>query len=314
MQNLKFKFKIKNFFLIFFICALFYAFYATNEAYAAQLYFDPQEKVIGTQGEFLTAVNVKAQNPVNAFSVAIKIPPELAFLDASDGNSIINFWVDKPRWDEKTRILSFSGITPGGFTGEATLLVIKLKAESEGQALLSFNKEQTKIYLHSPDGIEDELRLSMLNLPIVQGKMNIPVQLPDSNPPESFTPEVVRDFSVFGGEWFLIFSTQDKGSGLLHYEIAESKRIKSWGDAENMLPPKSARWVLAESPYLLEDQKLRSYIFIKAVDKEGNKRISVLPPQKPLAWYENYLFYVIILSIVIVYIVWRSLRRKKIFR
>ena len=47
----------------------------------------------------------------------------------------------------------------------------------------------------------------------------------------------------------------------------------------------------AESPYLLKNQKLNKNIFIKAVDKNGNERVAVLLPQKPLPWYEKLLDY-----------------------
>jgi len=60
---------------------------------------------------------------------------------------------------------------------------------------------------------------------------------------------------------------------------------------------------------------LKSYIYVKAVDKSGNERIAELPPQNPLEWYENYLIWVIIIAGgIIVYFVGRILWKKKIFR
>ena len=54
--------------------------------------------------------------------------------------------------------------------------------------------------------------------------------------------------------------------------------------------PKYAEWMTAESPQILTDQKLKSFIYIKAVDKFGNERIEIIPPKNPQKWYENYIF------------------------
>lgn len=277
---------------------------------AADLYFDAQEATIGAKGEFKTTINISAKNPINAIAAAILFSPEITPYDVSDGSSIINLWLDKPHWNENTRLLTFSGIIPGGFTGKnAPLVMLKLRisGDREGEGTLSFDREQTKIYLHTPDGIEDTLKLGTLSIPIVIGKENLPVKLHDTDPPEPFTPIITRDASVFNNKRFLVFATQDKGSGLFCYEVAE-KRGKLI-DNYNKLS-----WQIAESPYQLYDQELRSYIYVKAVDKAGNQQITFLPPQYPSAEYVNYLKFIVIISILIVviiaYIIWLKSRRK----
>ncbi len=285
-----------------------------SEAKAASLYFSPQEAVIGTTGEFRVAVNISAENSINAIAAAVSFSPEIEPYDVSDGSSIINLWLDKPHWDENTRLLTFSGIIPGGFSGkDAPLLILKLKVadDSKGKALLSFNQEQTKIYLHTPDGIEDELELTELYLPIAHGKENIPVKLPDANPPEPFIPVIARYPSVLGNKWFLVFSTQDKASGLFGYEIAE-KRGKLVENYNKLL------WKAAKSPFLLDDQELKSYVYVKAIDKIGNEQIVFLLPQEPLAWHEKYLIFIVIIGIIIVgvimYIIWKKSMKQKLIR
>ena len=101
----------------------------------------------------------------------------------------------------------------------------------------------------------------------------------DKELPETFSPEVARDPDIFGGQWFAVFDTQDKISGIDHYEVLESK-LKYHQLAFGF-------WNRSESPYLLSDQKLESYIFIKAVDKSGNKRIETISPRNPIIWYKN---------------------------
>jgi hypothetical protein len=123
----------------------------------------------------------------------------------------------------------------------------------------------------------------------------------DTIAPEEFSLEVVQDPNVFEGLWFLVFDTQDKGSGISYYEVQERTR-------EGI---KANAWKKGQSPYMLKDQSLRSFIYVKAVDKAGNERISILSPLRPRALYQDYLTWVlgIISLIVIILIVIFNARR-----
>src|SRR3989344_9136323 len=136
MKTKEIKIKNYNFALLFFVIILVFCF--SNRTQAARLYFEPQEAVIGSEKDFSVGLKVDAENQINAISVGIFIPLEIALIDAVIGNSIINFWVEKPNFDESSRILTFSGIIPGGFQGEKeTLLTMKNKTDGqEGQAIL----------------------------------------------------------------------------------------------------------------------------------------------------------------------------------
>jgi len=106
---------------------------------------------------------------------------------------------------------------------------------------------------------------------------------------------------MFEGKYFLVFATQDKKSGIAHYEVQENRRQKI----------ESRKWIETESPYILKDQELRSYIFVKAVDKAGNERIAVVEPRYPIKWYEMYeIWGIIIVMIFIGYIFWKILKSK----
>jgi hypothetical protein len=63
--------------------------------------------------------------------------------------------------------------------------------------------------------------------------------------------------------WMVLFATQDKGSGMDHYEVRE---------VDPLLPWWGSGWHVAESPYLLEDQTLRSAVYVRAYDNDGNVR------------------------------------------
>ena len=327
-QNRKFPKSPKSYILnsIFSLILLILIFYILNPSFAnaARLYFEPQEQVVGTEGDFSVAIMIDASKPVNALAAAVEIPFILNPYDVSEGNSIINFFVDKPHFDETTRLLTFSGIIPGGFEGEkAPLLILKLKVNDRAQktgnqtAVLSFDKGQTKAYLNTPDGLEDVLELEKMELPIVKGKENMGVGTIDVDAPESFKPEIAQDPNIFGGKWFLAFATQDKGSGIDHYEIREDLgfRIKNLGGIiKKFLIPKSYllnSWQEVESPYVLKDQKLKSWVYIKAIDKAGNERIEVIPQKYPFQWYESWLWWgIIIVGFAIAYALKKFLWRK----
>jgi hypothetical protein len=106
----------------------------------------------------------------------------------------------------------------------------------------------------------------------------------DKSPPEDFLPSVGSDTEMFNGAHFVVFSTQDKESGINHYEVREG----FWGE-----------YVVAKSPHLLQDQSLRKTIYIKAVDNNKNKRVVTIAPQNPLKWYQDYLILSIILLLVV---------------
>lgn len=281
--------KIQKFKIIIFMVIIFAFNLIAKDTSAAGVYFEPQEAIAGTERDFSVGVMIDAENQINAVSVGIFIPPEITLADAVLGNSIINFWVDKPNFDESSGLLTFSGIIPGGFQGEKEpLLIVKFKTtKQEGKTYLNFNKEKTKVYLHTPEGVEDLLKLGSLALTIAKGKENSGVETVDRDPPEDFKPEISRNPNIFGNKWFLVFAAQDKGFGIFRYEVCEGSKRKC---------------VPAESPYLLQNQNLNKNIFIKAVDKAGNEKIAALPPQKPLQGHENYFIIgIIILGIVVAY-------------
>ncbi len=91
--------------------------------------------------------------------------------------------------------------------------------------------------------------------------------------------ELLSDQRVFDGQYFIIFDAQDKQTGIDHYEVLESEPgAESAGESgrsdliRRFIKGKTPQWKVAQSPYLLEDQKLQSEVHVKAVDKAGNER------------------------------------------
>ncbi len=90
---------------------------------------------------------------------------------------------------------------------------------------------------------------------------------------------LTKDDVAFTGNYFIVFSTTDKQTGISHYEImeepAEEFKHFSWGGVD-------APWVTANSPYVLQDQSLNSIIRVKAIDKAGNEYVATLIPDETM--------------------------------
>jgi hypothetical protein len=122
----------------------------------------------------------------------------------------------------------------------------------------------------------------------------------DSTPPEDFKPEIGKDPAIFEGKYFLSFTTADKTSGIDFFEVKEGKR----------------NFKRAESPYLLENQELKSIIKVKAVDKAGNERIAeIIPPATPFPY--GLIILILIIAVIILAAIWwiiKSRKRRKTLR
>ncbi len=259
-----------------------------------------QETGVGQQLEIGVFLNAESEN-INAIEGKVVFPADLLDVkEMRDGNSIINFWVDKPRIDTNINTnkheIIFAGITPGGYSGEKGLIFsVIFRAKKEGEALIEISG--VKALLGDSRGTETKTASKNL-LVSIRDDISVPSWMSprDIEPPESFKPEVARDPAIFDGKWFLVFATQDKGSGLDRYEIREG----FWGEFRP-----------AQSPYLLQNQNLDKKIFVKAVDKSGNVRIEVFRPPRLRPWYKNYsILIILIVGIAFLYFIRRILWKK----
>jgi len=295
------------------------AFLFPYHLFAAEIFYDADTRKVKANTEFEVGVFLNAESEnINAFEGKIIFPHDLLDLkEIRDGNTIVNFWIEKPHKRQETRDkeqgtrnkeqgeILFSGITPGGFQGNNGLLFSAVfEAKSEGLARFEIN--DARVLRNDGTGSPAALTIAPFEMTIsseAPAVTPIVTKVKDRERPETFRPEIARDESLFDGEWFLVFATQDKASGVDHYEVQE---------ARNKVQGIFKRWRAAESPYVLLDQELRSYIFVKAIDKAGNTRIVKLMPQNPLRWYENYENWIIlILGLVIAYAVYKAARSKR---
>jgi hypothetical protein len=268
---------MKNYLLLLF--AVIILFSATTPVFAASIFFESTSNNFNQGDEFLVQLFLDTEGEsINATEGKIIFPNEILELkEIRSGNSIINFWVEEPNLEQAGKI-SFAGVIPGGLQQSKGFLfsaIFKTKLVVNSVIKL----EQASALLNDGSGTQSNLEIFPFQFSIseeVQAIHPVVEPIKDADPPESFIPEIISNASIFNGKWFLVFLTQDKGSGIDYYQVCE-------GSESNC--------VEAKSPYLLKDQGLSSYIYVKAFDKTGNERIVSLSPRNPLIWYKNYLIW-----------------------
>ncbi|MDO8560362.1 MAG: hypothetical protein Q7S23_05025 [bacterium] len=239
---------------------------------------------------------------VNAAAGTVVIPAFLVVREVRDGASVMNFWVRRLTPDSP----AFSGVIPGGFQGDgAELFSVVVEGVAEGAGDIGVKDGQ--VLRNDGSGTAAPLvvrsaRVAVASAAPAEVGAVVPAVV-DAVPPEQFMPQLGQDPGVLNGRWFVVFATQDKGSGIARYEVAEwrGSRLPS---AEQLT------WRLAESPYPISDQTRRSYVVVRATDRAGNTWISVLPPSAPPK-YKFWLMWAI-LGVGIgagVGIIWRRSRR-----
>lgn len=277
-----------------------------GRAQAATLYFATEGSSFGIDASFRIGLMVDADDPVNTLLIEVPVPAGLEVVDISDGNSIINLWIERPSFDRSERILSFSGIIPGGFSGRGgQLATITVRAAETGIFRFAYGSG-SQLLRHDASHTKESLSTMPLNIPIEAGGVVVQSVRSDMEPPETFTPYIATSTAIFDGQPALYFETQDKGSGMYGYEIAE---WPEWTEGYVGLP-----WQTAESPFLLRDHGLSRYIYVKATDKEGNWRVEVLSPSNPhgARWSESAGSVIIILIALALALSWfRCFKKSK---
>jgi hypothetical protein len=258
-----------------------------NASQAADLYFDKDNAEIRTGRFFETGIIIDSgEQSINAVEGKIYFPNNLLeFVNTKENNSIISFWIEKPKLIGN--YIKFSGIVPGGYIGQANLFELIFKTKQSGQG--NIHAQDLKILLNDGLGTEASINQRAINFNISHDVLAseeavVIIDLSDQDKPEPFTPMIAKIPEIGGENYLLMFNTQDKGSGIDYYQVKEGY----------------GAFVKVESPYVLKSQKLDKKIIIKAVDKSGNERLVTISPVNPKSWYENFSFFAIIIIVIIV--------------
>ena len=279
-------------------------------ARAAILYFKPDSGKYYQDETFSVQVMIDTEEDcINTVKGEIDFSKDvLEAVNFATGNSILTIWLQTPKIDQNLGKISFIGGIPGGYCGPLPgepgeldlLLKIFFKTKREGMANLRFS-EESQVLLNDSLGTPAKLTIKGAVFTILPGIPEVPKEEwqaeleKDNIPPEPFEIEIHQEPAIFEGKYFIIFSTTDKQTGIDYYEIKEGKRD----------------WKRGESPYLLEDQDLKSIIKVKAVDKAGNERLAEYIPPKKITW-KDWLPWLILILIVasIIYWLWKIYTKK----
>jgi hypothetical protein len=253
---------------------------------AAQIFTESQDAEMQVGDEHVLEVFLDTEEEeVNALEGSLAFPAgAFEIKEVRDGNSAVTFWITRPNVSGE-RIL-FSGIIPGGHVGKKSpLFAVVVRPLHTG--LASVDVREAQVLLNDGKGTPTSVRVRPLALVVSEAISQQGVVAPqteDREPPEAFVPLISSDVNLLSGKRFLVFATQDKGSGIDHYEVREG----------------GGQYRVAESPYLLQNQKADQDIFVKAVDKMGYERVATLALEAPRAPYQKYAFFVILFLIGIV--------------
>lgn len=276
-------------------------FVSALSVHAASIYFDPQDTTVGTSTDFEVGIKIDAFTPINAMDLVINIPPTMKVVDVSDGNSIINMWVEQPHITDAGK-LAFSGIVPGGYTGiGGSILTLKMRAASVGVQSL-FIDRISRVYRNSSTGVPDMLASIPLVLSVVAGRDNISNMIPDTHSPEQFVPQIAYLDRTSQPRYVVLFQAQDKQSGIDHYEVSETSRKVDVSDTTAL---ERLDWVRAESPHTLQDQTRSSFVCVRAVDKKGNIRVECIAPVHGSVWMKNAIqdILIVLVALIIFYVI-----------
>jgi len=287
--------------------------------FAAILYLEPSSGEYHPGDTFLVEIKIDTENEcINTVEAELKYPQNiLKAVDFSRGDSILTLWLQFPEIDQSSGLISFSGGIPGGYCGRipgdpgASNLFGKIIFQVQELAEDSFSEiefmDNSQVLLNDGKGTLAKLTTKGANYTILIERLE---EVPkdewqeelkqDKVLPEPFVIEVHQDQTIFDGKHFLIFSTTDKQTGLDYFEIKEGEED----------------WKRGNSPYLLEDQELRSVIKVKAIDKAGNERIVeisssgglVLKEKKILLWH---ILILIVLVLIAIFWIFKKLKKKK---
>lgn len=262
-------------------------------------------------GKILLSLVVDSNgNNINALEGEITIKNQsLVFKNISDSNSLVSLWIKRPILNQGEK-LSFSGIIPGGYVGKGIIFtfIIENKNFKSIDLINSFSLNNFSVLLN--DGQGSKVKVSFLGL----DKDNNLVEQIDSilvlnkvGWPEIFYPVITKNLDLGDNKNLLLFATQDKTSGIFHYQVYESsKKI-------NILKfNKKLDWITSESPYELKDQSLNSYIYVKAVNQAGNGRIMLISPQFSInRLFRLWQFWGIIILVIAgnAYLFWRRFNK-----
>lgn len=237
----------------------------------------PETVNVGAQFAAEVFLDTEGEN-INAIEGAVILPENVSVSEVRYRGSVISLWLTPPS-ERASGNIDFEGVVPGGYqaspqsSGSGNLFTLILLAKSEGVGKFAFSNTP-KVYLNDGEGTQRALSKSPATVNVVSSGAPATNDIgADTYAPEPFTPAVVSgDLYGMPGD-VVVFTTQDKDSGIRSYDVGFSYI--------GFLPEFLVSWSPAESPHQMQGEDAGKYIFVRAIDNEGNARVATLAPVKP---------------------------------
>lgn len=283
----------KSFGFILFFSFLFFS--LASQAHAGRIYFTVSNSSVAVGDNVTVTVHLDTQGQeINAVDLGILFPPFFEAKSISKSGSFLQLWVEEPSYGVGTA--KFIGGTPGGIkTAGGIIGRVTLRARAVGDGSIAL-APGASVLVNDGEGTQVSLQSGSVPISVVAkkaGEEKTPEKTPakeeieekeditpkkekvetvttkDKTKPARFNIGIGEDARVFNGQYFISFFTTDKQSGVDHYEVKEGK----------------SAFTRARSPFLLDDQSMRSVIRVRAYDSAGNYRETVYPGFLKRIWW-----------------------------
>lgn len=256
----------------------------------------PSDPQVGVGDQVRMSVVLDTEHAsLNAVSGTLVFDSSLASVDAIySGESFVSLWVEKPHVTADG-IISFAGMIPGGIeSSHVALFQVVLTTKKTGELVVLCNN--TESYRNTADAETVSTKVAETRVLVSGEKTQSENQyaVVDTQPPQSFTLTRTKDEHLFDGKWFLVFETEDKGSGIAGYRVCESL-FRGCVDGS--------------SPYELQKQHIFFVVRVHAIDVVGNTRTALL--FSPLAKVVVILCSIFLFSYILMKYVILQRRKKK---
>ncbi|MFH1246674.1 MAG: hypothetical protein V1489_02795 [Candidatus Liptonbacteria bacterium] len=242
---------------------------------------------------------------INTVEVRLDFDPRsLQVLSTDDTGSVIPLWPKPVSFSNKEGTINIEGVVPGGYAG-ASGKILEIRAKSLSQGIPDISISKANALLNDGKGTLSEARFAITHTNKVA---NLNVQTASSSASPAFIfPKIGSDPQLFGGKYFIAFAANGQVAAINHYDVAEVPA----GDSDDG----PIQWRVAESPYALKDQSLRSNIFIRAIDADGNTTVAEIPaPNYRADKYTSdgsYVFIGIAVLLLAIYVLRRNRKLEK---
>lgn len=261
-------------------------------SFASSLGFVLPDKKVFAEDIFVTELRLVAgREEINAIDGELKFDPNMvAVEEVSTGGSIFSIWARTPVFSNSSGKIIFAGGTPNGIKQDGLIFKVIFKAKQSGVTTFSLSPNTT-LYLNDGLGTISRPILNKGEMAIQSGSAPTSTDAwqqqieSDKIGPVDLSLVIGRDPAVFNGKYFLTITARDEQSGLDHFEIKEGDR----------------GFIRSESPYVLQDQSLKSEIVVLAVDKAGNASVMKHQPTIITTKQDNTLLWLVLsLSMILI--------------